>query len=159
MSDLHVMYAPTCHLDPVNSTPIWNYLAATQHMPFLCPHITGLTSYACVQKSFKITRFSFSSMLQSGVVKHSTLLKITLCSFEVCFSPLKWIFTVSLRAAFDWSECIDKNERLPVAFFFQLIFLFFSHGCTSLLHPEHGVSAAECLVAAAAADLHAFFSF
>lgn len=36
-----------CHLDPMNSKPIWNYLARVQHMPFLCPHITGLTSYGC----------------------------------------------------------------------------------------------------------------
>lgn len=100
MPDLHVMYTPTCHLDPVNSTPIWNYLAAAQHMPFLCPHITGLTSSACVQKSFQITRFSFSYVLHSRAVKHLTLLQIPLFVPLWCFFSFKVNFTVSLRAVF-----------------------------------------------------------
>lgn len=103
----HVMYASTCHLHSVNSTPIWNYLAGTQHMPFLCPHITGLTSYACVQKSPRITRFSFSYMLH--VEQSDTFLCSypSLCFFELFFS-FKVAFTVSFRAVFGCSECVDK---------------------------------------------------
>lgn len=44
-SMLDVMSAPTCHLDPMNSTSIWKYLAGTQLSLSLCLRISGLTFY------------------------------------------------------------------------------------------------------------------
>ena len=50
--------------------------------------------------------------------------------------------------------------RATSSVFLSVDFPFMSRGCPSLLHSKHGVSAAECLGAAAAtADLHAFLSF
>lgn len=118
-------------LDPVNSTPIWNFLAGAQHMPFLCPHITALTSCACVQKSLNITSFSLSYVLPAA--KQSN----TPTDLSVHPSSFKW--TVSLRAVLLWSHCIDKQKkkkRPVVACFFDLIFHSFLMGTPNLSTPN-----------------------
>ena len=146
------MFTPTCHLDPMNSTPIWNYLAWAQHMPFLCPHITGLTSYGCVQKSFRISRFSFSYVLRSRAAKLLTLLQI--CSFvPFLSSPLKWVSLLAL------GQCLTEVNACIKGWMIKM-FSFTSPVGPPAFCSQDVVWVLQCVLgAAAAADLCAFLSF